>query len=164
MTPDKELKPCDMPKEIWVTRYPYCEWRDDEKQAAHIAKMNNLEGITKYTRADQSPPLPDVVREAREKIAYALKAISDNCPFAYLERYSITPSVNHQNNIKRVCFEIEQLSDTLIRAATQQPEVVTVEDMTMLIQDWKFNEENQQPFFGSYLAKRFPHGIKIVEG
>ena len=42
-------------------------------------------------------------------------------------------------------------------------ETVTVEDIAMCIQDWKFNEENQQPFFGSYLAKRFPNGIKIVE-
>ena len=42
-------------------------------------------------------------------------------------------------------------------------ETVTVEDISMCIQDWKFNEENQQTFFGDYLAAKFPNGLRIVK-
>jgi len=106
---------------------------------ATTAGTKEFHDSTRYVRADQPPPLPDDVREAVE----VLHPLVDAWEFS-----------------SEITFAIK----TLIRAATQQPEVVTVEDMTMLIQDWKFNEENQQPFFGSYLAKRFPNGIKIVEG
>jgi hypothetical protein len=60
--------------------------------------------------------------DQRERIAYALKSISDNCPFAYLERYGIAPSVNHQNNIKRVCFDVEQMLEAALTAAPPVPQ------------------------------------------
>jgi len=51
-----------------------------------------------------------------------------------------------------------------IRAALENaPEVVTVEDIAVCIQDWRFNEDNKQPFFGDYLRTKFPNGL-IVKG
>ena len=145
MTPDKELKP--LTHEI-ADLLRDCE--TDNDLATSIISVLKERGHC----ADQPPPLLDEVREVYSELHSKLDEI------ACLGNAHGIHGNSHGNVLARQALKMLEA----IRAATQQPEVVTVEGMTMLIQDWKFNEENQQPFFGSYLAKRFPHGIKIVEG
>lgn len=72
--------------------------------------------------------------------------------------------LNVQNTVE-IDDDAKSAIETLIHHATRADvEVVTVEDIAMCIQDWKFNEENQQPFFGDYLSVKFPNGLRIVKG
>jgi hypothetical protein len=68
MTTTKELKPCDMPKEIWAKRMPDGSVIDAHGDAPFDA--------VRYVRADQSPPMPDEVREAYNELHSKLDEIA----------------------------------------------------------------------------------------
>jgi len=86
-----------------------------------------------------------------DKNKEALDALNDIV--AALKKYM--PMEHHQAiNLKK---------ETLRAALENAPEVVTVEDIAVCIQDWRFNEDNKQPFFGDYLRTKFPNGL-IVKG
>lgn len=108
--------------------------------------MNDIEGVTKYTRADQSPPLPDEV--LKHAIEWAEKLVKDckavDCDYTHLGDEPIY---------------IPYL-DALIRAATQQPEVVTKKWLSSFSASCA---EHEKDFFDA-MSERFPHGIKIVKG
>jgi hypothetical protein len=115
--------------------------------------MNMATTTTVQRVADQSPPLPDEVREAA---SVAVRTV------AWLSCMN-----------SKTCEQEKNAILTLIRAATQQPEVVTVgalvkeENDVLLFEgykgDFKTAQQNVEHAL-RVIAKAFPHGLKIVEG
>lgn len=167
MTPDKELKPCKIcGGQVRINKYanpkPWVNILGDERptlpfvsiqcerhngvlvnvrSSADTIEEAVLKGIEQWnaynTRADQSPPLPDDVREAAE----VLQPLVDAWEFS-----------------SEITFAIK----TLIRAATQQPEVVTVEEFKRRVN--LYINKNYPFHWGTAVMKEFPNGVKIVEG
>lgn len=59
----------DLPKEIYVTKYPHCEWRDTKKQAEYIAALYEAGGVFKYVHEDEIMRLNRELREAKSSAA-----------------------------------------------------------------------------------------------
>jgi hypothetical protein len=80
---------------------------------------------------------------------------------AALEDFKLWMDLLRQKHVNA----LTEQSIATIRALLTEPmqEVVTVEEMSGLIQDWRFNDQHQAAKFGNYLAKRFPHGIIVKE-
>jgi len=89
-----------------------------------------------------APPLPDDVREAVTK---KLKEV----------RHLIDEDV-------RVALNTDILE--IIRAATQQPEVVTVEQIAERLHHECELGQHDKLNVAHWLEDNFPHGLKIVEG
>lgn len=69
----------EMPDTIYATKYPYCEYRDEKKQAEYIDQMNFADGVTDYTRSDLCVPRADVMKlvEVLDLIANGRKIDDD---------------------------------------------------------------------------------------
>ena len=142
--------------EAWqVARATGCQ----DTEHKHAVKMLKSVKAALQSPAKQSTPeeLPELARHPHGILASQIRS----CLRGEFESWGKQEKENWVNAI-----------DELITHATRTPEaskadageVVTVEDIAMCIQDWKFNEENQQPFFGDYLALKYPNGLRIVKG
>lgn len=177
MTPDKELKSCDMPKEIWV------DSADSTDECVYTTQFRPE--CVRYVRADQSPPLSETALTA-----YQTERLSNNI-FTFfggdvnlatchsLAKH-LTPIVQSPplpddvreavrllNHWPKVPFfkgrvELQRAIETLISAATQQPECVTVEEFKRRVN--LYIDKNYPVDWGTAVMKEFPHGLKIVEG
>jgi hypothetical protein len=110
---------------------------------------------TSSTRADQSPPLPDEVSEAVlpiERFDYYIRWTSDTEGYVEMEASTDGGWVRYED------------VEPLIRAATQQPEVVTVEEFKRSMMEWNDAEDSDFPLLEDWLMHQYPHGLKIVEG
>lgn len=192
MTPDKE-KPCDMPKD----GYTYVEVSIPHKGMTLSGAMDNksmdklidtvltAEVDRNYVhspRADQSPPLPDEVREA-VRIA---KMANDACkrmkagghhvdPFMLAPLETLIRAATQQqyqvleyDRIRDKPEEFRTLEEMKFHrdycAATQQTEVETVsrENLAALLCDYM--DAKTAKYAIEVIDVNFPHGIKIVEG
>lgn len=146
----------------------YKEWWVNGKELTE-AEFNRMEKMTRQPLTADRQKALDIIDRLRGKvrvpIADGLGKVTPDGNDDFFERtFPTSKLANEAADFIKAALTTPAPQSCDCDAPTNAPEVLTVDQLTQIIQLWAFTDLGPYEKFGEYIYKKYPNGIKIIKG